>query len=94
MTLESFKEAVAENWHLVAGAVDAYLNEILIHTAASSELGDNANAEMGAQKALARIIKDFRSAGKKPAGGEIRLPITRPLNRHQTEAPKTEKTTP
>lgn len=93
MNVDEFKAAVGEHWHLVAGPVDAYLNEILITTAAGSTLSSNAPAEMGAQKAVAKIIRDFRSAGKKPTA-KTREPLTRPLKRNQTTPDPKDTTTP
>lgn len=95
MNLNEFKSApsVMEHWGQLGPHVESLLIDHLVETAdGSTGHADKAEAEVGALKAIAHVIKIFRQVERKP-GVKNRDLLTKPLHRNAT-APKTEKPDP
>lgn len=88
MTLPEFKEtaSIVEHWPSVARAVDEYLVSHLVETCLGADGGEKAQTEIGAQKAIANLIKTFRSLASKPK--DRKEPRTRQLHRFSGDETK------
>lgn len=82
------KPSVTEHFGHVAEPLRELLVEHLISTCLGSSCGEKSESEMGAAKAISKIIRIVESAGKKPKLGE-RPMLTQSLNRNKHPKTKT-----